>query len=312
VTLSAAWPVRRALTGEAGTALPAFADHHVHLHLIDASTMAARGIAAVVDLGGDPVALARRTAGLPRATYAGAFLTAPGGYPQGRSWAPDATVRVVTDASRHPGVEGGAQTAVDAQADAGASVIKVALHADAGPVVSDEVLAAIVAAAADRGLPVVAHAQGADQVERAIAFGVAALAHTPFDAPVSRRLLSRAIAAGQAWISTLDIHRDAARARAIANLRAFTARGGRVLYGTDLGNGSLPVGLNRRELLALHEAGVREDALVTALTDPWPHADASSAVSTFIAGRAPTDPDDLPNWLSRGTVVATEELTRVD
>lgn len=312
MTLSAAWPVRRVLTGEAGTALPAFVDHHVHLHLIDSSAIASRGIAAVVDLGGDPVALARRAEGLPRAAYAGAFLTAPGGYPQGRSWAPDATVRVVTDSSRHPGVEGGARTAVDAQADAGASVIKVALHADAGPVVSDEVLAAIVAAASERGLPVVAHAQGAGQVERAIAFGVAALAHTPFDTPVSRRTLSRAVAAGQAWISTLDIHHGAARAQAIANLRAFAARGGRVLYGTDLGNGPLPVGLNRRELLAMHDAGVRSDALVAALADPWPHAGASDAVATFVAGPIPTDPDDVPTWLSRGTVVATEELTRVE
>ncbi|MBB3157222.1 imidazolonepropionase-like amidohydrolase [Microbacterium proteolyticum] len=312
MTVSAAWPVRRALTAEYGTALPAFVDHHVHLHLIDASTLSARGIAAVVDLGGDPVALARRARGLPRVSYAGAFLTAPGGYPQGRSWAPDATVRPVTDASRHPGVTGGARTAVDAQADAGASVIKVALHADAGPVVSDDVLVAIVAAAGERGLPVVAHAQGAGQVERAIEAGVAALAHTPFDAPLSRRALSRAVAAGQAWISTLDIHRGAAREQAITNLRAFAARGGRVLYGTDLGNGSLPVGLNRRELLALHDAGVRGDALVAALTDAWPHVEPTSAVSTFVPGPAPTDPDDLPTWLSRGTVVTTEELTRVD
>lgn len=312
MTLSAARPVRRALTTEAGTALPAFVDHHVHLHLIDPTALAARGIAGVVDLGGDPVALARRAAGLPRTAYAGAFLTAPGGYPQGRSWAPDATVRIVTDASRHPGFDGGAQTAVDAQADAGAAVIKVALHADAGPVVSDDVLAAIVAAAGDRGLPVVAHAQGSGQVERAIAFGVAALAHTPFDAPVSRRTLSRAVAAGQIWISTLDIHRGAARAQAIANLRAFAARGGRVLYGTDLGNGPLPVAVNRRELRALHDAGVRGDALVAALTDPWPHVGPNSAVSTFVPGPAPTDPDDVPTWLSRGTVVATEELTHVD
>ncbi|MCJ1706202.1 hypothetical protein [Microbacterium sp. VKM Ac-2923] len=312
MTLSAAWPVRRALTSESGTALPAFIDHHVHLHLIDAAALSARGIAAVVDLGGDPVVLARRASGFPRVSYAGAFLTAPGGYPQGRSWAPDAIVRVVTDASRHPGVARGAQTIVDEQADAGASVIKVALHADAGPVMSDDILAGIVAAAAERGLPVVAHAQGAGQVERAVEAGVAALAHTPFDAPVSRRTLSRAIAAGQAWISTLDIHRGPARAQAIANLRAFAVRGGRVLYGTDLGNGPLPVGLNRRELLALHEAGVRGDALVATLTDPWPHVEATGAVSTFLPGPSPADPDDLPTWLSHGTVVVTEELTRVD
>ncbi|MEV7873597.1 hypothetical protein [Microbacterium sp. NPDC089188] len=304
--------VRRALTGESGTMLPAFVDHHVHLHLVDSSDLSRRGIAAVVDLGGDPVALARRPDGLPRVAYAGAFLTVPGGYPAGRPWAPESVVRVVTGSSRHPGVDGGARTAVDAQADAGASVIKVALHADAGPVPDDDTLAAIVESARERGIAVVAHAQGDGQVERAIDAGVSALAHAPFDAPLSRRVISRAVAAGQAWISTLDIHRGEARRLAIANVRAFAARGGRVLYGTDLGNGPLPVGLNRRELLALHEAGVRGDALVATLKDPWPGSTATDAVSTFIAGPTPTDPDDVPTWLSRGTVVPTEELTRVD
>lgn len=312
MTPSAAWPVRRALTAEAGSALPAFVDHHVHLHLIDSASLARRGIAAVVDLGGDPAALARRPAGLPRIAFAGAFLTVPGGYPDGRSWAPRYVVRFVTDASRHPGIEGGARTAVDEQADAGASVIKVALHADAGPVLTDATLAAVVASAAERGLPVVAHAQGPGQVDRAIAAGVSVLAHTPFDAPVSRRTLARAIAAGQAWISTLDIHRGADRAQAVANLRAFAARGGRVLYGTDLGNGSLPLGVNRRELLALIEADVRGDALVAALTDPWPRTTPTDAVSTFVAGDTPTDDDELATWLSHATVVPTEELTRVD
>lgn len=312
MTLSAAWPVRRALTAELGMALPAFVDHHVHLHLIDAAGLPSRGIAAVVDLGGDPMTLARRGSGLPRVSFAGAFLTAPGGYPSGRSWAPAAVVRTITDASRHPGVQGGARTAVDEQADAGASVIKIALHADAGPVVSDEELAAIVASARERGLPTVAHAQGRGQVDRAIAAGVDALAHTPFDEPVTRQQISRAVSGGQAWISTLDIHKGADRARAISNLRAFAARGGRVLYGTDLGNGSLPVGLNRREMLALHEAGVRGDALIDALTDPWPAVRSDDTVSTFIAGPAPTDPDDVATWLSRGIVVPTEELTRVD
>lgn len=307
--LTDAWAVRRTLTGERGTALPAAIDHHVHLHLIDAAGLAARGIAGVVDLGGDPVALARLPEGLPRVAFAGAFLTAPGGYPEGRAWAPSAIVRVVTDASRHPGTPGGARTAVDAMADAGARVIKVALHADAGPVLADDVLDAIVASARERALPVVAHAQGPGQVERALVAGVDALAHTPFDAPVSRRLVSRAVDAGQRWISTLDIHRGSARARAIANLRAFSARGGRVLYGTDLGNGPLPVGLNRRELLALHDAGVD---LVASLVDPWPFPAAPAGVSTFVPGSFPPDPAEVPSWLSRGIVVPSEELTRVD
>ncbi len=59
-------PGRRAITGEHGVVLPALTDHHVHLHLIDEHELAPHGIAAVVDLGGDPLALARRPReGLP-------------------------------------------------------------------------------------------------------------------------------------------------------------------------------------------------------------------------------------------------------
>jgi imidazolonepropionase-like amidohydrolase len=310
--LTAAWPVRRRTTGETGTSLPAFTDHHVHAHLVDMHALPARGIARVLDLGGDPADLARRPSGLPRMAYAGAFLTTPGGYPRGRAWAPDAIVCDVSNASPHPGVPGGARTAVDAQADAGASVIKVAMNADACPVPSDEVLAAVVAAARERGLPVVAHAQGVDQVERAIEAGVAALAHTPFGPSLSRRLLTYAADAGQVWISTLDIHRGDARARAVAHLGAFAERGGRVLYGTDLGNGPLPLGVNRREILALQEAGIRGDALVASLTDPWPAPTDADGVCSFIAGPAPTDLDDLATWLSHSVAVPAEELTRVD
>src|SRR3954453_5931394 len=78
---------RRAITGEHGVSLPPFIDHHVHLHLIDEAPLLARGIAGVLDLGGDPVALARRPKShMPRVAYAGAFLTAVGGYPAGRGW----------------------------------------------------------------------------------------------------------------------------------------------------------------------------------------------------------------------------------
>lgn len=304
-------PCRRALTGESGVALPAFADHHVHLHLLDEHRLAAGGIAAVVDLGGDPVVLARRPRpGMPRVAYAGAFLTAPGGYPVGRSWAPAATVREVWDPSLHPGVPGGAATAVDEQAVAGASVVKVALNARAGPVVERDVLDAIVAAARERGLPVVAHAEGAGMTRLALDAGVDTLAHTPFTEIVPADLVRRAARTGQRWISTLDIHRDHPRtqARAVANLGAFAAAGGVVLYGTDLGNGDLPTGVNAGELAALHTAGVRGADLVRTLADPWPAAPASSSVGTFVPGPVPPTADEVPTWLAGAVVVPTEEL----
>lgn len=306
---------RRAITGERGVALPPLVDHHVHLHLIDEHRLAPGGIAGVVDLGGDPVALARRGGrSIPRVAYAGAFLTAVGGYPVGRPWAPPAIVREISDASPHPGVAGGAATAVDEQASFGASVIKVALDAAAGPVLERAAVVAVVTAAHERGLPVVAHAEGDGMPRLALETGVDVLAHTPFTERVGRRLTARAVAAGQAWISTLAIHpadSDAADSARV-NLAGFAAAGGRVLYGTDLGNGERPAGIDPREVAALDAAGVRGAGLIAAMSDPWPSAAPPSGVSTFVPGPPPEVLDEIPAWIASATVVPTEELLHDD
>jgi hypothetical protein len=302
----------RALTGEHGVALPPLIDHHVHLHLIDSRRLPQGGIAGVVDLGGDPATLARLPRdGMPRVAYAGAFLTPGGGYPSRQGWAPPEIVREITHPSTSPGVAGGAGAAVDEQAEFGASVIKLALNEDAGPVFDDGMLAVLVATAHAHGLPVVAHVQGGDTGRRAIEAGVDALAHTPFTAVLEPELIARA-ASSQAWISTLDIHRGDASARAIAvaNLTAFADAGGRVLYGTDLGNGDLPIGVNARELSALRAAGMTAASILAAMTDPWPalaHAD-SAGIATFVPGDPPQSDDDLPEWLATAAVVPAEEL----
>jgi hypothetical protein len=304
---------RRALTGEHGVSLPAFIDHHVHLHLIDEHALPAGGIAAVLDLGGDPTALARRSREtMPHAAYAGAFLTAPGGYPSGRSWAPAATVREVSSASQHPGVPGGAATAVDEQASCAASVIKVALHAGAPGVLDPPTLQAIVASARERGLPVVAHVEGEGMTRRALDAGVDALAHTPFSEWLDGASIARAVALGQRWISTLAIHDGVARERAMLNLETFAQAGGHVLYGTDLGNGERPAGIDVAELEALHAAGVRGPSLIAALTAAWPGGVATRGVATFIPGPAPSSDDGIPAWLAGATVTPIEELVHDD
>ncbi|WP_345801212.1 hypothetical protein AAIB33_17375 [Microbacterium sp. AZCO] len=305
-------PGRRAITNEHGIVLPAFSDHHVHLHLIDEQGLAPHGIAAALDLGGDPVALARRPReGFPRISYAGAFLTAKDGYPVGRPWAPDAVWREVTDASTHPGVPGGAATAVDEQASCGASVIKVALNRSAGSVFDAETLAVVVACAHERGLPVVAHVEGEGMTRLALDAGVDALAHTPFSERLGIRQTARA-AASQVWISTLDIHGDDpdAAENAVANLAAFREAGGRVLYGTDLGNGERSAGIQTAELAALDRAGVRGPALIATLADPWPGTATTHAVATFVPGPPPGTLDEVPAWLGGATVVPEEEIVR--
>lgn len=251
-----------------GVLLPGFTDHHVHLQLLpaDARTrLLAGGLSRIIDLGGDPDTLAALAEPDPfgvAVEFAGAFLTAPGGYPSDRAWAPAGAVREVASADD-------AELAVAEQVAAGASRIKIALHADAGAVWNDALLAEVVAEGHAAGLPVVAHVEGLGQAARAIVAGVDVLAHTPFSDVLPEELIARAVEQGQRWVSTLAIHdaieNPAERAAALANVRAFRAAGGEVLYGSDLGNGEQPLGVHPDELAALAEAGLDETAVLRAL-----------------------------------------------
>jgi hypothetical protein len=246
-----------------GAAHPVFRDHHVHLGLIDPAALADHGIGAVLDLGWSPEIT---TIEAPvSVAYAGRFLTAPDGYPSNRDWAPHASIQPVGDPAH-------AAAAVEAQRDLGASVIKVVLNREAGPTLDLATLEAVVKEAAQ--LPVVVHAQGAGMVEVAIAAGVAAFAHTPWTHHLDDAVIGEAVDAGMRWISTLDIHGHGTptddQRRAVDNLGRFHAAGGTVLYGTDLGNGPLPVGVNARELGLLAEAGLDDAAILAALTSDWP------------------------------------------
>ncbi|MDF2508028.1 MAG: hypothetical protein K0Q52_1887 [Microbacterium sp.] len=298
-----------------GVVVGGFTDHHVHLQLVDHTRLAGSRLGRVVDLGGNPDAVRRlpvhsssetspkatrhpassgfmsvfeelRTPGAAhpvRIEYAGAFLTAPGGYPADRSWAPEGSVREIADADA-------AAEAVTEMAAAGASCIKVASNSTAGPVFSDELLRTIVDLAADRGLLVVAHAEGAGEAERVVGLGAARLAHAPFterlrDSEVERQ------AARASWISTLAIHDGREREVAIDNIRRFHAAGGTVLYGTDLGNGPMPVELNPREIAALREAGLDDAALLRSLS-PVDPLDPASALLLIPRG-SPSTADPL-------------------
>lgn len=291
---------------------PAFGDAHVHLSLIDSAGFIGGGVSRVLDLGG---ALTHSDAVHIDVAHAHQFLTAPGGYPSRQSWTPPGSVRPVASATD-------AAAAVDAQLAEGASVIKITLNADAGPVFDDAVIASIVTHAHDRGVPVVAHAQGVGQAERAHHHGVDALAHTPFSELLDDVVIA-AMAQGMAWISTLDIHGwgqpDDNFARASENLRRFHGHGGQVLYGTDLGNGPLPVGLNRREILALLGAGLSTDAVIVALTEhrigrfvlfPLGAAEAKTGAErprrvTVIAGERPSDPEKFATWVCTARAVTS-------
>ena len=239
-----------------GFLMPGVADRHVHIRFSDPGAVLLGGVTAVRDLGWVPeeiLALANASE-LPSFTgplirAAGPMLTAPGGYPANADWAPPGLGLELA------GVEDAA-AAVDDLADRGAAAIKVALNAEHGPTPSDAVLATIVESAHRRELPVTAHTQGLGQAERAVGAGVDEFAHTPWTERLSDDLLAAAARTARI-VSTLDIHSfgevTPELKTACDNLARFRAAGGTVVYGTDLGNGSIPPGIHVREALLLHE-----------------------------------------------------------
>lgn len=246
-----------------------FTDWHVHLQLVNPRMLSAGVIGRVLDLGGDPTVLDTLHRDPPEGItveFTGAFLTAPGGYPSDRAWAPTGSVRELVSVSA-------AQRAVQEMARWGAFAIKLASNRDAGPVLGEETVRAIFAAAAQVGLPVVVHAEGAGEAMRLHGLGARVFAHTPFSEQLTADQL-RAVARDSTWISTLDVHgwgvATEKYATALSNLGGFHRAGGNIRYGTDLGNGPLPTGLNARELAGFSAAGLNPMQQLATLTPSDP------------------------------------------
>ncbi|MEU4365403.1 hydrolase [Promicromonospora sp. NPDC023987] len=274
--------------GVPDVALPGVVDRHVHLGLVDRALLADGPVTEVHDLGWDPREASAWAATPPsgvRVRYVGPFHTAPGGYPSGRSWAPDAAVRPVAT------LREAAEAVADVVAGGGFAV-KVALHAGMA-LLPDDVLRALVSEAHAGGLPVVVHAEGAGQAERAVDAGADTLVHVPWTEPLSPELVARA--AHMTWISTFAIHyrpgRPVALELALDNARRFVAAGGTLVYGTDMGNGPTPVGVNEREIELLGEVGLAGEALLRAVLGP-------RGAPALTAGlRVPETADELIAWL---------------
>jgi imidazolonepropionase-like amidohydrolase len=251
-----------------GFLTPAGADRHVHVELGDPVSLVRRGITAVRDLGWPqdrifPLVEISEAPGFdgPLIRGVGPMLTAPGGYPTQAEWAPTGTGLEIVDAAD-------AASVVERLAGRGAAAIKVSLNAEAGPTPGDAILAAVCDTAHAHELLVTAHTQGAGEVARALGAGVDELAHTPWTERLSDDLIETA-AARMRWVSTLDIHGVGADSPALRtamdNLARFHRAGGTVVYGTDLGNGPIPSGINTRELQLMHDAGLGTEEVLDAL-----------------------------------------------
>jgi imidazolonepropionase-like amidohydrolase len=285
--------------------LPGLQDAHVHAGLVDLRLVRAAGIAAVTDLGGVPGRLTALhtesldpSSGLPRLDFAGAFLTAPGGYPSDRSWAAPGSWREVHSAD---------DAAVAVAEQVGAVAVKVAMNASAGPVLAPSVLAAVVAAAHTLGRKVVAHVEGEGMTATVLTAGVDVLAHTPWTELLPPDLV-RACAEQTVWISSLRIHGPTGRRSARDNLYRFLEAGGTVRFGTDAGNGTLsPAANNAEEITALYRAGLSVDDLLATMTGPMLGRDTEA--SRFVAGVAPSY---LPHSLSPDQIRTAQVLSLDD
>jgi imidazolonepropionase-like amidohydrolase len=249
--------------------MPGVVDHHVHIGLSDPRAVLRGGVTFVRDLAWPPedifplvdISQATDFDG-PAIAAAGPMITARGGYPSRAGWCPPGGWVEV-----HGAEEAAAAVAAVAAQDPG--VIKVSLNAEAGRTLTDAELVAVCQAAHERRLAVTVHAQGAGQPERALGAGVDELAHCPWTERLSDEVID-ALARRVVVVSTLDIHsygRDTPDLRrAMDNLRRFAGAGGRVRYGTDLGNGPIPPGIHVGEARHLAAAGLEPDAILRAMT----------------------------------------------
>jgi imidazolonepropionase-like amidohydrolase len=253
-----------------GFMLPGVGDRHVHIGLADPAAVLRGGVTAVRDLGWPPgvvhpQARASEDPGFdgPLIRSVGPMITCRGGYPTRATWAPAGTGLEVAG----PGAAEAAVASVLVESTT--PIVKVSLNADAGPVLRDEELVAICEAAHAAGARVTVHAQGPRQAERALGAGADEFAHCPWSERLSDDLIEAAAARARI-VTTLDVHsygRETPElAVAIDNLTRFAASGGRVVYGTDLGNGPIPPGIDASEVAHMSRAGLDTEAILHALT----------------------------------------------
>jgi hypothetical protein len=280
-----------------GAVMPGPVDRHVHLGLVDAAALADTAVVEVHDLGWVP-SIARGwklnppTGGCIR--IAGPFLTAIGGYPADRVWAPPGSVRELA------GPADGLRAVDDAVAHRH-DVIKLVLHSG-GPLLDDATLLAVIRAAHQHGLPVGVHAEGPDQARRAFEAGADILVHVPWTESLGNDLLGAMAAGSMRWISTFAIHRDLDLERALDNAHRFLRLGGRLEYGTDMGNdayeGPTPTGPRVEEISALGQTGLGGDALLTSLTGPpGDHLLLDRAVHAPLP--LPDSATDVADWINQ-------------
>ena len=248
------------------TIIPGFIDAHVHIGFFSPKDVLRGGVTTVRDLAWPPEEiwpLVERSETPdfegPRILAAGQMLTAPNGYPTRAAWAPPGTACVVASPLE-------AREAVDRQLSRGASIVKIALNPPAGPTLGAPEVEAIVTAAHDHGARVTGHINGLAELIKALDAGVDELAHMLMgDELIPDEMISRLVEQEVTIVPTLSVRFEDLGV-AIENTSRFLAAGGRVIYGTDLGNEGPEPGIDRREIAAMSSAGMDLVSIIRAAT----------------------------------------------
>jgi imidazolonepropionase-like amidohydrolase len=310
----------RRVDGTGGTVLAGYWNVHVHLtdqrfkgaaEQTDATLgqacremLTSRGFTSVVDLGSLPAntaALRRRASsvGCPRIFSVGLSLFPVHAVP---IYVREELGEEAAAKLPQPGTAEEAAHIVEESVRLGARAVKLFtgswLGGNRTGLMDLAVVKGATAAAHRHGLVVFAHPQTAQGLEAALSGGVDVLAHTDPDAgPWSRELVHRLLARHVALVPTLSLNRvimDGAppptRDRFIAagkeQLRAFSAAGGEVLFGTDVG--FLPEKDTDEEVGWMSGAGMDWRAILVSLTTAPARRMKDTARGTLSVG-APAD-----------------------
>jgi len=270
------------------TIMPGFIESHAHMSFqnVPADIVLNHGITTVRDVGG---LITEPTGGIGalRQVNTGPIIQAAGGYPlnlfgghgdeeQGDNDHHAATIAVIAEDAAH------AIEHVEHIARSGAVAIKVALEKggehgapwsgghghDAGdtdgpvagewPILSEEVLTAVVTRAHELGLPVIAHAGEQVGFDLAVKTGVDELAHIPC-AEVTQESLTAAVAAGMRFQTTSDTLSSClgitANIHGILHAEQHLLEAGHIekpatiIYASEIGHDDVPYGVNGQELV---------------------------------------------------------------
>jgi imidazolonepropionase-like amidohydrolase len=249
------------------TLLPGFIDTHVHIALAEPHSVVAGGVTCVRDLGWPPDAIFELVRASesphfdgPTVVAAGAMLTAPRGYPTRAAWAPAGTGIEVKSPSHAGDIVGD-------MVQRGAAIIKIALNPPVGATFDQATLAAIVDAAHAAGLRVTGHIYGVHELEKALDAGVDELAHMLMGTEaIPQPTIERMVDQHVTVVPTMAIRRGEELYVAVENLRNFVAAGGRVVYGTDLGNEGPRSGIDPGELAHMAAAGMSPRSIIASGT----------------------------------------------